>query len=142
MSWVDTAQKKAERILSHEDELLKEAYSPEFAELAKKEGLYFSFGDITHLIRTGLSHSIFIRNNGGHAGIAHFEDLIKRFRLYLMREMRLVMNNQPPFHDSRRVVYSGVDYGFIIDFLDLFKILDDLDEQLKEIRKREGGCYQ
>lgn len=136
MSWVDSVKEKAEKILSTETQLLKEAYSPEFAELAKKEGLYFSYGDIGHLIRTSLSYSIFARNNGGHAGIACFEDLIKRFRLYLMREMRLVLNNQSPFGRGHEA-----DYNFIIDFLDLFRILDGLDEELKEICKKEGGYY-
>lgn len=136
MSWVDKAREKAEKILSTEDQLLKETYSPEFAELARKGGLYFSFGDIRHIINTSLTYSIFKRLHGTHAGIACFEDLIKRIRLYLIAELKLVLANEEPYKNS-----GGVDHNFIVDFLDLFKILDNLDEELKEIRKREGGYY-
>lgn len=138
MSYATYVIDKAKKLIAEEPELLKKAYSPEFAEYAMKTGLFFSFGDIEHLIRTGLNYSIQARHNGSHAGIACFEELIMRFKLYLIQELKAVMNDELPFKGW----HGEVDYNFITDFLDLFKLLDRLEQELKEIREKERGNYR
>ena len=138
MSWIDKAIAEARKRIAEEPELLKKTYSPEFAEYSKKTGLFFSIGDIEHLIRKGLTYSISIRSKGGAAGIAYFEELIMRFKLYLIQELKAVLNDERPYKGH----HGGVDYNFLSDFLDLFKLLDKLAEDLKLIREKEGGNYQ
>ncbi len=140
MNWTERAVKEARKRIAEELELLKTTYSPEFAEYCKKTGLFFSFGDIVHLISFGLGRSIWIRHNGGAAGIAYFEELIRRFRLYLIQELKAVLNSEGPYKTID--VHRPIDYNFVVDFLEQFKRLDELTEQLKEIRTREGGYYQ
>lgn len=137
MNWWDNVLKEAEKRLAQEPDLLKDTYSPDFARYAKETNLFFSFGDITHFINTSLNYSIQRRKNGNAAGIACFEDLIKRLRLYLVQELKFVLANKEPFNHS-----GGPDYNSVTDFLDLFKILDRLEAELKEIREKEGGYYQ
>lgn len=137
MTWVDPVLTEAKKRIAEEDQLVKETYSQDFQKYAKETNLFFSFGDIEHFIRSSLNYSISIRKNGGAAGIACFENLIKRLRLYLIAELKLVMEGKEPFRYR-----EGVDYNFITDFLDQFKILDRLEADLGEIRKKEGGNYQ
>jgi hypothetical protein len=132
----DRVVEEAEKRIAEEPDLLKKTFSPEFVEYAKQSNLFFSFGDIIHLIQKGLNYSITNRTNGGGAGIACFEDLIRRFRLYLIAELKYVIEDKEPFKHR-----NGVDYNFITDFLDQFKQLDRLDAELAEIRKKEGGNY-
>ncbi len=136
-TWPESAIEKAKQLVAEEPELLKKSFSPEFAEFANSTGLYFSFGDISWLINSALQYNIFSRHGGSCAGIAHFETLIMRFRLYLIRELKVVLANKPPYGPHDR----GVDYNFVQDFLDLFHTLDKMDELLKEIREREGGMF-
>jgi hypothetical protein len=137
MTWVDILVEKAKKRIAHEDRLIKETYCPEFQRFAKETNLFFSFGDIAHFIRVAVNYSVFMRTNGGGAGIACFEDLIKRLRLYLIAELKFVVEGKEPYQHDR-----GLGWNFINDFEDQFKILDRLDEELAEIRKKEGGFYQ
>jgi len=137
MTWFDRVLTEAKKRIAEEPRLLEKAFSPDFAKYAKETNLFFSFGDIEHLIRHGLNYSILRRNGGAGAGIAGFEELIYRFKLYLIAELKLVIESKEPFHHS-----EDVDYNFITDFMDQFKILDRLEVELAEIRKKEGGSYQ
>ncbi len=139
MSWPQKAIEKAKKLIAEEPELLKKSYSPQFAEFATTTGCYFSYGDISWLINSALEYNIFSRHGGSGAGVAHFETLIMRFRLYLIRELKVVLADKPPYgpHEYQ----NEPDYNFIQDFLDLFKILDEYEQMLKEIRVREGGMY-
>ena len=139
--WTDEALDKANKIIAQEPELLKNAYGKDYGELAVKSGLYFSFGDITHFIHSSLRLSISIREMKGGAGIACFEDLIKRLRLYLIAELKLVVAMEPPYE---RLSFQSQepDYNFIAEFLELFKELYQLEVRLAEIRKSEGGNFQ
>jgi hypothetical protein len=137
MSWPDRILKEAEKRLAQEPDLLKHTYSADYARYAKETNLFFSFGDVTHFINTSLNYSIQRRKNGNAAGIACFEDLIKRLRLYLIAELKFVLANKEPFNHP-----NGPDYNFVTDFLDLFETLDRLEAELKEIREKEGGFYQ
>ena len=138
MGWPEVAVERAKKMIAEEPELLKKAYSPDFAEYAKRTGLFFSFGDIGWLINTSLNHNITQRYNGTHAGVACFEELIMRFKLYLIQELKAVLNDERPCKGHNQ---GNIDCNFITDFLDLFKILDRLDLMLKEIRAKEGGRY-
>ena len=142
--WTDEALEKARQIIGQEPELLKQTYKgTTFGEFATKSGLYFSFGDIAHFIHSSFRVSLSIREMKGAAGIACFEDLAKRLRLYLIAELKLVVEMQPPYGGTRcRFNTVEPDYNFIVDFLELFKELDKLEERLAEIRKAEGGFYQ
>jgi hypothetical protein len=141
--WTDEALEKASKIIAQEPELLKKSFSPEFAKFATETGLYFSFGDIVHFIHSSLRLSISIREMKGAAGIAYFEDLVKRLRLYLIAELKFVVAMKPPYEGVRcRFNTVEPDYNFIAEFLELFKELDQLEVRLVEIRKVEGGFYQ
>ncbi len=137
MSWPQIAIEKAKKLIAQEPELLKQAYSPDFAEYCKRTGLFFSFGDISWLIQSSMKYNIYSRSHGSGAGIADFETLIMRFRLYLIQELKAVLANERP----RKGWKTEIDYNFVIDFLDLFKELDDLEQRLKQIRQKEGGMY-
>jgi hypothetical protein len=142
--WTDEALEKARQIISQEPELLKQTYKgTNFGEFATKSGLYFSFGDITHFIHSSFRVSLSIRELKGAAGIACFEDLAKRLRLYLIAELKIVIEMKPPYGGAIcRFNTVEPDHNFIVDFLELFKELDRLEERLAEIRKAEGGFYQ
>jgi hypothetical protein len=144
MTWTDIALDKAKAIIAQEPELIKQTYrGTTFGELATKSGLYFSFGDIAHFIHSSFRISLSIREMKGGAGIACFEDLAKRLRLYLIAELKLVVEMQAPYGGVRcRFNTVEPDYNFITDFLELFKELDQLEGRLAEIRKSEGGFYQ
>lgn len=144
MNWTDIALDKAKAIIAQEPELIKQTYrGTTFGEFAVKSGLYFSFGDIAHFIHSSFRISLSIREMKGAAGIACFEDLSKRLRLYLIAELKLVVAMAPPYGGScTRFNEIEPDYNFIIEFLELFKELDQLEERLAEIRKVEGGFYQ
>ena len=137
MTWHAVLIEKAKKRIAQEDQLIKETYSPEFRKFAKETNLFFSYGDICHIIRIALNDRVFMRRYGGGAGIACFEDLIKRLRLYLIAELKFVVDGKEPYSHDR-----GQGLNFINDFEDEFKILDKLEEDLAEIRKKEGGYYQ
>jgi hypothetical protein len=138
VNWCLEVERKAQEIIAEESTLLKETYrGGNFAEFATKTGLYFSFGDIAHFIHSSVRLSVTIRMFGGAAGIACFEDLVKRLRLYLIAELKRVLANQEPYNHER-----GPDHHFIVDFLELFKELDQLKTDLAAIREKEGGYYQ
>lgn len=142
--WTDEALEKAQKIIAQEPELLKDTYrGTDFGEFAVKSGLYFSFGDIAHFIHSSFRISLSIREMKGGAGITCFEDLAKRLRLYLIAELKLVVEMKPPYGGVRhRFNEIEPDYNFITEFLELFKELDQLEARLAEIRKAEGGFYQ
>jgi hypothetical protein len=144
MNWTDRALDKARTIIEQEPDLLKDTYrGGNFGEFAIKSGLYFSFGDIAHFIHSSFRISLSIREMKGAAGIACFEDLAKRLRLYLIAELKLVVAMAPPYGGVRhRFNEFEPDYNFIAEFLELFKELDQLEARLAEIRKAEGGFYQ
>lgn len=132
MSWWDRVLKEAEKRLAEESELLRAAYSPDFAKLAQEKGLFFSFGDIEHLIATGVSYGMNLKRFGAALMLANYETLIKRFKLYLLQELKFVIANESPFnHDS------GPDYSFAAEILDSLRKLDRLANELAELRKRE-----
>ncbi len=137
MSWAQRAVEKANKLIAQEPELLKKSYSPDFADYCKRAGLFFSFGDISWLIRTSMRYNILSRYHGSTAGIACFETLIDRFRLYLIQELKSVLANERPYKKET----VEFDYNLVTDFLDLFKELDELEAWLKEIRQKEGGMY-
>ncbi len=137
MSWPQKAIEKANKLIAQEPELLKKSYSLDFADYCKRTGLFFSFGDIGWLIRTSMRYNILSRGHGSGAGIACFETLIDRFRLYLIQELKAVLMNERPYKKED----AEIDYNFVTDFLDLFKELDELEGWLKEIRQKEGGMY-
>jgi hypothetical protein len=132
MSWENRVVKEIEKRLSEESELFKAAYSPEFAELAKETGLFFSFGDIVHLIATGVSYGMNLKRFGAALMLAGYETLIKRFKLYLLQELKFVVTNKPPFQHDR-----GPDYDFAAEILDSLKELDRLAIELAKLRKQE-----
>jgi len=132
MSWWTNVLKEAEKRLAEEPQLLKEAYSPDFAKLAQERSLFFSFGDIEHLIATGVSYGMNLKRFGASLMLADYETLIKRFKLYLLQELKLVIANKPPFKYDR-----GPDYSFAADILDSLKNLDRLALELEDLRKRE-----
>ena len=136
--WFDRVLAEAKKRIAEEPRLLEKAFGSEYAKYVKETNLFFSFGDIEHLIRHGLNYSILRRNNGAGAGIAGFEELIYRFKLYLIAELKLVIESKEPFYHTS----ENPDYNFITDFLDQFKILDRCEVELAEIRKKEGGRYQ
>jgi hypothetical protein len=142
--WTDEALEKARKIIAQEPELLKQTYKgTTFGEFAVKSGLYFSFGDIAHFIHSIFRVSLSIREMKGAAGIACFEDLAKRLRLYLIAELKLVVEMKLPYGGTLcRFNTVEPDYNVIVDFLELFKELNQLEERLSEIRKAEGGFYQ
>ena len=142
--WTDEALDKAKAIIATEPELLKQTYrGTDFSKCAAKSGLYFSFGDITHIVHSSLRLSLSIREMKGGAGIAYFEDFILRLRLYLIAELKLVIDMKPPYDGVPfRFNQKEPDYNFIVDFLDLFKEIDQYEARLAEIRKAEGGFYQ
>jgi len=130
MSWWDRVLQKAEKRIAEESELLKAAYSPDFAEFAKATNMFFSFGDIMHLIHTGVSYGMNLKRFGASMILAHYETLIQRFKLYLLQELKLVIKNEPPFKHER-----GLDYNFASEILDLLQELDRLNAELEELRK-------
>jgi len=133
MSWWDNVLKEAEKRLAEEAELLKDAYSPDFARYAKETNLFFSFGDIYHLVHTGVSYGMALKRFGASMQLAGYEYLIKRFKLYLLQEMKLIIANKEPFRHDR-----GTDLNFLSEFLDLLKDLDRLAVELAEVRKQES----
>ena len=133
MSWWDNVLKEAEKRLAEEPELLKDAYSPDFATYAKETNLFFSFGDIQHLIHTGISYGMMLKRFGATMQLAGYEYLIKRFKLYLLQEMKLVVANKKPFESCS---HRGPDLNFVAEFLDLLKDLDRLAVELAELRKQ------
>jgi len=135
--WPEVAVERAKKLIAEEPELLEKAFCPEFAEYAKRTGLFFSFGDISWLINTSLNNNIRARFFGSGAGIACFETLIMRFKLYLIQELKAVLSCERPYSKDG----DRIDYNFVSDFLDLFKVLDRLEEMLKEIHEKEGGNY-
>lgn len=145
--WTDEALEKARRIIAEEPELIEKAYGPGFRETATQTGLYFSFGDMMHFVHSSVRHSLSIRELKGGAGIAHFEQLILRMRVYLIEELKLVVEMKPPYDGAPfRFNQKEPDYNFIVEFLELFKELDQLAERLAEVRKaekvevKEGFC--
>jgi hypothetical protein len=140
--WYDRALEQARKIIATEPDLLQKAYGKDFAEIAVKLGLYFSFGDIAHFIHSSFQISISIREMRGGAGIACFEDLAKRLRLYLIAELKLVVEMKPPY-GGKEYRFGSIepDYNFMVEFLELFKELDQLEARLAEIRKQEGGFF-
>jgi len=142
-SWPEVAVDKAKKLIAEEPELIQKAYSPGFREIVTKTGLYFSFGDMAHFIHTSITSRLSIREMKGGAGIACFEDLIMRIRVYLIEELKLVVEMKPPYDGAPfRFNQTEPDYNFIVEFLDLFKELDQLAFRLKEITEKEGGNYQ
>ena len=141
--WTEEAIEKSRKIIAQEPELLKQTYKgTTFGEFAVKSGLYFSLEDIAHFIHSSFRVSLNIREMKGATGIACFEDLAKRLRLYLIAELKLVVEMKPPYGGTLcRFNTVEPDYNFIVDFLELFKELDQLEERLAEIRKSEGGFY-
>jgi len=137
VSWCDRAVKEAKERIAQESELLRKSYSSEFMDFARATNLFFSLGDIEHLIRSGLDYRIRIRHAGGGAGIACFEDLIRRFRLYIIQELKTILANREPYRFS-----DTVNFELVSDLLDLMKILDKDEQRLKEIRQKEGGYFQ
>lgn len=141
--WTDEALDKAKKIIAEEPELLKQAYGEGYRETVTQTGLYFSFGDMAHFVHSSIRLSLSIREMKGGAGIAYFEDLIKRMRVYLIEELKLVVDMKPPYNGVPfRFNQKEPDYNFIIEFLELFKELDQLAERLVEVRKAEGGNFQ
>lgn len=143
--WTDEALEKAKMIIAQQPELLKKTYrgSDDQGQKFVESGLYFSFGDIAHIIHSSLRLSISIREMKGGAGIAYFEDLIIRLRLYLIAELKLVVEMKLPYGGVQtRFNEVEPDYNFIAEFLELFKELDQLEVRLAEIRKAEGGYFQ
>ena len=136
MSWQEMMIEKAKKRIAQEEQLLKETYSPDFQKFTKETNLFFSFGDVCHFIRIALRDRVFMRRYGGGAGIACFEDLIKRLRLYLIAELKFVLEGKEPFGNVQ------IDVNFVSDFEDEFKLLDRIEEELDEIRWKEGGYYQ
>jgi len=139
MNWTDIALDNAKAIIAQEPDLLKDTYKgTTFGAFATKSGLYFSFGDVAHFIHSSFRVSLSIREMKGAAGIACFEDLAKRLRLYLIAELKLVVAMAPPYGGSRtRFNEIEPDFNFIIEFLELFKELGQLEARLAEIRKAE-----
>jgi len=133
-TWPESAVERARQRLTEEPQLLKEVYSPEFAKLARETGLYFSFGDIVHLIGAGISDGMTLKRYGAAMMLAYYESLIKRFKLYLLRELELVVNDKPPFESQS---HRGPDFNFISEFLEQLDRLDRLAEELKELRKQD-----
>jgi len=131
-SWWDRALKEAEKRLAEEPELLKDAYSPDFAKYSKETNLFFSFGDIRHLIYTGVSYNMSLKRFGASLQLAHYETLIKRFKLYLLQELKRALANKEPFKYDR-----GRDLNFVSEFLDLLKELDRMAEDLKKLREED-----
>jgi hypothetical protein len=132
MGWWDRVIKEAETRLSEETKLLEDAYSKDFAEYAKETNLFFSYGDLHHLIHTGITYGMNLKRFGASLQLAHYETLIKRFKLYLLQELKFVVANKPPFHYDR-----GIDYSFAAEILDLLKTLDRLANEMAELRKGE-----
>lgn len=130
MGWWDRVLKQAEKRLAEEPELLKTAYSSDFAKFAKETNLFFSFGDILHLIRTGIGYGMNLKRFGAAMMLAHYETLIQRFKLYLLQELKLIIKNEPPFRDEK---YP--DYSFASEILELLQTLDRLNAELEEIRR-------
>lgn len=117
--------------MAEESGLLRDAYSPDFAEYAKETNLFFSYGDIEHLIRTGVSYSMNLKRFGAALMLADYEILIKRFKLYLLQELKFVVANKPPFRYDR-----GLDYNFAAEILHSMRKLDRLSAELAELRKQ------
>lgn len=141
--WWDEALEQARKIIASEPELIEQTYDGYWLEHVKETGLYFSFGDIAHFIHSSFRISLSIREMKGGAGIAYFEDLAKRLRLYLIAELKLVVEMKPPYdHHTNNFNEKAPDCNFVVDFLELFKELDQLDARLAEIRKSGGGYYQ
>ena len=130
MSYPNNVQKEAEKRLQEEAQLLREAFSPEFAKYAEETNLFFSYGDIEHLISTGVNHDMNLKRFGASMFLAGYEALIKRFKLYLLQELKFVLANTGPFHYDR-----GVDYNFAAEILDSLRQLDRLASELAELRK-------
>lgn len=73
-----------------------------------------------------------LKRFGAAMFLAGYETLIKRFKLYLLQELKLVVANMPPFQHDR-----GPDYSFAAEILDSLKKLDRLAVELAELRKQE-----
>lgn len=139
MSWTEKVVAEAKKRISQEEILYRKAYSMEFADYAKEKGMFFSYGDIAHLIDLGLRERIWIRQNGGGAGIAAFEHLVWRFKLYIIQELKTLVAEEKPY--CPYTSNQPVDFNFMMDWLDLLKKLDGLEVDLKEIHTKEGGNY-
>lgn len=132
MSWWDNVLEESRKRLAEEPMLLESAYSKDFAEYVKATNLFFSYGDIEHLINTGISYGMNLKRFGTSLMLAGYEALINRFKLYLLQELKLVIENKAPFHHDR-----GADYGFAAEILDLLRNLDRLAAELAELRKKD-----
>lgn len=128
--WPASVFVEAEKRLAEEPGLLKDAYSAEFAKFAAETNLFFSFGDIIHLIETGVNHGLSLKRHGAGMFLAGYESLIKRFKLYLLQELKYVLANREPYHHDAQ----KVDVNFITEFLDLLTRLDRLAEELQQLR--------
>ena len=133
LSWPESVFVEAEKRLAEEPGLLKDAFSKEFAKFAEETHLYFSFGDIVHLVETGVSHGMSLKRHGAGMFLAGYEALIMRFKLYLLQELKYVLANREPYkHDN---FPHKVDINFVTEFLDLLNRLDRMAEELQELRK-------
>lgn len=131
VSWPASVFVEAEKRLAEEPSLLKDAFSSEFAKFARETNLFFSFGDIVHLIDNGVRRGMTLKRYGASMMLAGYESLIKRFKLYLLQELKYVLANREPYgHDK-----NSVDIGFVTEFLDLLKRLDRLAEELQQLRE-------
>jgi len=133
VSWPESVFVEAEKRLAEEPALLKDAFSKEFAKFAEETHLYFSFGDIVHLIETGLGHGISLKHYGAGMFLAGYEALIKRFKLYLLQELKYVLANREPYHHDAQ----KVDVNFVTEFLDLLNRLDRAAEELQQLREAD-----
>jgi hypothetical protein len=133
LAWPESVFKEAEQRLAEEQGLLKDAFSPEFAKFAGETNLFFSFGDICHLIQTGINHGLTLKRHGAGMFLTAYEDLIKRFKLYLLQEMKYVLANREPYRHDR----EKADVNFVTEFLDLLKRLDRLAEELRQLREAD-----
>ena len=132
MSWWGNVLEESRKRLTEESMLLESAYSKDFAEYAKATNLFFSYGDIEHLINTGISYGMNLKRFGTSLMLAGYEALINRFKLYLLQELKLVIENKAPFYRD-----TGTDYGFAAEILDLLRNLDRLMAELAELRKKD-----
>lgn len=139
MTWWNRVEKEARKRLEEEPRLLRESYSPDFATHVKETNLFFSFGDVAHLIRIGIRVGLSLKQHGAGLMLAHYETLIKRFKLYLIRQLKTVLDNKEPYRRTVQPYREQIDYNFVSDFLDLFKELDRAERELKIIREKEAS---
>ncbi len=133
LTWPESVFVEAEQRLAEEPGLLKDAYCKEFSKYAAETNLFFSFGDIVHLIDTGVGHGMTLKRHGGAMFLTGYEALIKRFKLYLLQELKYVLANKEPYHHDRQ----KADVNFITEFLDLLNRLDRAAEDLQQLREAD-----